>query len=80
MITLLCIMLIGPYYEYDIVFDMILSDIYMNLCEFEFLSVHRRKICLIIYFRIKLKALSATETKIDYANAIGKIFKAYGEI
>ena len=29
---------------------------------------------------IKLKALSATETKIDYAIAFGIIFRAYGEI
>ena len=29
---------------------------------------------------IKLKALSATETEIDYAIAIGIIFRAYGKI
>ena len=51
-ITLVRVMLINPDYDCDYVFDMILSVIYMNICGFEFLSVHRRKICLIICFRI----------------------------
>ena len=32
------------------------------------------------HLEIKLKALSATETKIDYAIVISVIFRAYGEI
>ena len=73
-------MLIGPYYECDYVFNMILCAIYVKICGFEFLSVHRRNICLIVYLEIKLKVLSATEIEFDYAIVIGIIFRAYGEI
>ena len=50
-ITLFHIMLIGAYYECDFVFDLILCAIYVKICGFEFLSVRRRNICLIICFR-----------------------------
>ena len=80
MITMFRIMLIGPYYESDYMFDMTLCAIYVKICGFEFLSVHRRNICLIVCFGIKLKALLATEPEIDYAIVISVIFRAYGEI
>ena len=49
-ITLFRIMLIGPYYEFDYVSDMILCANYVNICDFEFLSVHRKNICWNICF------------------------------
>ena len=62
-------------------FDIILCANYVNICDFEVLSVHRRNICLNNPFsEIILRALSATELEIDYAIVVGIILRAYGEI
>lgn len=50
-ITMSCVMLINLNYDCDYVLNMILSAIYMTICVFEFLSVHRRKIRLILCYK-----------------------------
>ena len=39
-------------YDCGYVLNMILSATYLIMCVFEFLSAHRRKNCLIFYYRI----------------------------
>ena len=51
-------MLIGPYYECDYVFDMILCAIYVNICGFEFLSIHRWNICSTYCYKLKIEGLA----------------------
>ena len=73
-------MLIGPKYEYDYVFNVIL---YAIMWKYVVLNFYLFTVGISVWLsalNIKLQALLATETEIDCAFKISVILRTYGEI